>query len=176
MILAASSVPHFVPAVPEGGCVMVRAWFVPALLVVLRTPTVLEDLLQGVGVLGVVGDDEHEWLDDLSLVPAGVHLQFDLRILVDTHAVFQFQPFQPQDGLQFVERPWCRRFKIQSPPSGSLNVACASRKLHPGSAGRVTGVSGCYLRQPDDGFWRDGRPCWLEGLNRSGEKRGGQET
>ena len=33
---------------------------------------------------------------------------------------------------------------------------CASRKLRPESAG-VTAVSGCYLRQPDDGFRREGQ-------------------
>jgi hypothetical protein len=38
------------------------------------------------------------------------------------------------------------------------------------------GSSGCYLRQPDDGFWREGRLFRLEVLNRSGEERGGQET
>jgi len=49
----------FRPSRAGRGCVMVRAWFVPAPLVVFLAPTVLDDPLQGVGVLGVLAAVAH---------------------------------------------------------------------------------------------------------------------
>ncbi len=51
--------------------------------------------LEFVGVRGVLGDNQHERLDQRLQVLAGIDVELDLGVFVDANAILQLQLFQP---------------------------------------------------------------------------------
>ena len=60
----------------------------------LEESVIFHNLLQRIGVGCILGDNQHKRLDDRLVVVSSVHLQFNFRVFMNPHAVFELDLLQ----------------------------------------------------------------------------------